>query len=97
LKADDVRDCVETDYKQRIAELQIQYGDMVVPAQVNYICGDMDVAVVFYGETDPPTAVLMPVGTMGDEPAIAFQVRSGSGAKYEGRNASLGSTTARRR
>ena len=88
-KADDVRACVETSYKQRIAELQIQYGDMEVPAQVDYHCGNMDLAVVFYRETDPPTAVLTPIGPRGQDQVIAFLARSGSGARYEGRNVEL--------
>jgi len=89
-KADEVRQCVEKEYKHRIAELQISYGDFVVPATITYSCGDFDLAVVFYGETDPPTAVLTPLGRHGGtDQAIAFLGRSGSGAKYEGANVSF--------
>ncbi|MGB5830914.1 MAG: MliC family protein [Thiohalocapsa sp.] len=88
-KAEDMRACVETNYKQRIAELQIQYGDREVPSQVNYRCGDMDLAVVFYPETDPPTAVLTPIGSEDEGQVILFRSPSGSGAKYDGRNASF--------
>ena len=88
-KAADTRACVETSYRERIAELQIQYGDMEVPSPVNYRCGDMDLAVVFYRETDPPTAVMTPMGTNDEGQVIAFLARSGSGARYEGRNVSF--------
>lgn len=89
-KADELRGCVETSYKHRIAELQIQYGDLVVPEEVNYRCGDLDLAVVFYGEMDPPTAVLTPIGAAdGPGQVIAFRTRSGSGARYEGQNLSF--------
>lgn len=89
-KADDVRQCVETEYKHRIAELQIGYGDFVVPTAITYSCGDFDLAVVFYRETDPPAAVLTPRGAPpGVNQAIAFLGRSGSGARYEGANVSF--------
>ena len=88
-KAADVRACVETSYRERIAELQIQYGDMEVPSPVNYRCGDMDLAVVFYPETDPPTAVLTPMGANDGGQVITFLARSGSGARYEGPNVSF--------
>lgn len=85
-KAADVRDCVETSYRHRIAELQIQTGDMVVPEPVDFDCGEMDLTVVFYNQTEPATAVLTPVGLDGADQVIAFQAMSGSGARYLGRN-----------
>ena len=36
-KAEDMRGCVETEYKHRIAQLQIAYGSMVVPTPVTYV------------------------------------------------------------
>lgn len=88
-KAEDVRDCVEAGYRQRIAELQIQYGDMVVPSPVNFRCGAMDLAAVFYQETDPPTVVLTPIDMPDAEQVIAFLERAASGARYQGRNVSF--------
>ena len=89
-KAADVRQCVETKSKHRIADLQIAYGDLVVPEQVNYSCGDVDLAAVFYQATDPPTVVLTPIGRhQGPDQAIAYLVPSGSGAKYEGPDVSF--------
>jgi uncharacterized protein len=89
-KAVDARLCVETGYKRRIAELHIGYGDFVVPSTITYACGDFDLATVFYRETDPPTVVLTPVGRReGADQVIAFLSQSGSGARYEGANASF--------
>lgn len=89
-KAEDVRECVETEYKHRIAELQIGYGDFVVPSTVTFSCGEFDLATVFYRETDPPTAVLTPIGRHeGVDQVVAFLARSGSGAKYEAANVSF--------
>ena len=86
-KAEDMRQCVETEYTHRIADLQISYGNLVVPKPVDYSCGDFDLTAVFYQETDPPTAVLTPMGRHeGSDQVVAFRVRAASGAKYEGPN-----------
>lgn len=89
-KADDVHRCVETEYKHRIAELQISYGGLVVPEPVNYACGDFDLTAVFYQETDPPAVVLTPIGQHeGSDQIVAYLTPSGSGAKYHGPNVSF--------
>ena len=86
-KADDVRGCVSTEYRRRIAELQIQYGQLMAPSPVSYHCGDMTLTAVFYRETNPPAVVLTPMGRHeGADQAIAFLSPSGSGARYEGGN-----------
>jgi uncharacterized protein len=85
-KAKDVRGCVEMEYKRRIAELQIQYGDMVVPSPVGFRCGAVDLTAVFYNETDPPAVVLTQIGLSGPDQVIAYQAISGSGARYLGPN-----------
>jgi uncharacterized protein len=86
-KADDVRTCVETAYKHRIADLRIQYGQLRVPPTVSYDCGDFDLAAVLYQDTDPPTVVLTPTGQReGTDQIIAHQILSGSGARYRGHN-----------
>lgn len=85
----DVRACLESGYRRRIAELEIQYGQLEMPDQVRYDCGVFELAVVFY-PTDPPAAVLTPVGTSdGLDQSIAFAVPSGSGARYESANLSF--------
>jgi len=86
-KADDVRTCVETAYKHRIADLQIQYGRLRVPPTVSYGCGDFDLAAVFYQDTDPPTVVLTPIGRHeGTDQTIAYLTLSGSGTRYRVHN-----------
>jgi uncharacterized protein len=85
----DVGGCLESGYRRRIAELEIQYGQLEVPDEVRYDCGVFDLAVVFY-PTDPPAAVLTPVGPHGGlDQSIAFAVPSGSGARYESANLSF--------
>lgn len=87
-KADDPRGCVKFEYETRISELQIQGGNLVVPAPVQYQCdgGEYDyLTAIFYQKTAIPSVVL----TRGDDQVIAFLAPSGSGAKYEGRNVSF--------
>ncbi len=86
-KADDTEVCVKFSYKSRITELQIQYGQLMVPEPVYFKCGESDslddtVIAVFYQESQLPAAVL----TRGDDQVIALLSPSGSGSKYEGRN-----------
>ena len=82
-----MRRCVETEYKHRIAALQISSGRLVVPEPINCACGDFDLSAVFYQETDPPTEVLTPIGRHeGSDQIVAFLAPAGSGAKYEGPN-----------
>mgnify|MGYP001826547347 CR=1 FL=1 len=88
-KAGDMRRCVERNYRHRIAELQIAYGDFVVPSTITYACGDFHLATVFYRETNPPTVVLTPLGHDGTDQVIAFLSPSGSGARYEAANVSF--------
>lgn len=74
------RDCVESSYKRRVAEVQIQSGQLTAPKPVDYTCQGLSTALTasFYNQTDPPSAVL----TMGDKQVIALVAPSGSGAKY---------------
>jgi uncharacterized protein len=82
MKSADVKGCVTVTYQRRIAELQIQNGELgPVPATVAYRCQGIaaqPVSAVFYAKTEPPAAVL----TVGDRQVIAFIAPSGSGAKY---------------
>jgi uncharacterized protein len=80
-KAEDVRNCVEASYRTRIVEMQIQFGQLLVPTPIGYVCRggeDKPFFATFYKDTDPPSVVL----TYGNDQVIAFSVPSGSGAKY---------------
>lgn len=83
-KDSDVRACVENEYKTRLVDVQIKGGLVMAPTPVGYRCKGEDTPVMaaFYKETDPPSAVL----TIGNDQAIAFLARSGSGARYTAAN-----------
>jgi uncharacterized protein len=83
-KADDLRACVENEYKTRLVEVQIKGGLVMAPTPVGYRCkGEATpFMAAFYKDTDPPSAVL----TFGNDQVIAFVARSGSGAKYTAAN-----------
>jgi len=86
-KASDKVACVELDYGQRITELQITSGQLVVPEAVEYRCdgGKYDgLTAVFYNQTLVPAVVLTRVSDSSDAQAIAYRLPSGSGAKYAG-------------
>jgi uncharacterized protein len=83
-KSDDVRECIETSYELRIAELQVRWS--LVPAQgpFFFVCNENPanevVATLF--ETEPPAALL----ERGDESVVVYLQPFASGARYEGRN-----------
>ncbi len=87
-KAQDVRECTLQNYKQRIIELQIQGGLLEVPPAVVFDCGQHpQISAVFYTQLDPVTAVFsFSSEKMGEQQLQATNVRSASGAKYQGRN-----------
>jgi uncharacterized protein len=83
-KSGDVRYCVWTLYKQRIAEFQALWR--LVPGDGPYFFAcegnpANEVVATFY-ETDPRVAVL----ERGDQTVVAYLEPSQSGDKYEGRN-----------
>jgi uncharacterized protein len=81
--ASSVRECVEAQYRQRTAELQALY-QLVTPKTVFFTCQNNpanEIVATFF-QTDPPTARV----ERGDRAVTAYQVRSASGAKYEGQN-----------
>jgi len=83
-KSGDVRYCVWTTYKQRIAELQALWR--LVPSDGPYFfaCDGNpanEVVATFY-ETDPRVAVT----ERGDQTVVAYLEPSQSGERYEGRN-----------
>ena len=86
-KSDDVRACVETSYRLRIAELQARYRLVEFTGPVFYACdGDPrnEIVVTFF-PTDPPTLV----AERGDSVSLMYLEPSASGSKYRGRNETL--------
>ncbi|MEE4380206.1 MAG: MliC family protein [Candidatus Competibacteraceae bacterium] len=82
-KAQDVNNCVLFSYESRITELQIAYGDFVVPEPVNYSCeGGDSITAIFYKDTQLPAAVLTRIPNQ----VVAMLNPSASGSKYEGQN-----------
>ena len=80
-QADDVSACVEQNYRNRIVELQITSGQLPAREAVSYACTGFEaqpLLAAFYPDTTPASVVL----TRGDDQAIAFIARSGSGARY---------------
>jgi len=86
-KSDNKRACLEENYKLRIAELQAKYRLVQGKGPVMYGCyGDpQNVVTAMFFQTDPPTLI----AERGDQVSLMYLQRSGSGAKYQGRNESL--------
>lgn len=82
-QATTVQACVEGQYKLRISDLQAQWHLAPAKTPVTYVCGvpANDLVATFY-ETDPATARI----ERGDKTQTLWQVRSASGARYEGQN-----------
>ncbi|MCB1494826.1 MAG: DUF1311 domain-containing protein [Bauldia sp.] len=58
-KANDPRQYVADAYKERIAVLSIQAGEVMAPDPVDYTCtgGDFDYLIATFYDTDPPVGV----------------------------------------
>lgn len=85
-KATTERACVEGQYQIRIAEIQVQYQLAPSKKPVFFACNNdprNEVVATFF-ETDPPAARF----ERGDRTVIAWQVRTATGARYEGQNLS---------
>jgi len=83
-KSVDRRQCVEDNYRRRIAELQARYRLVPGTEAVRYICDNdphNEIVATFF-ETDPPTMI----AERGDSVSLMYLQPSGSGAKYQGRN-----------
>lgn len=88
-KSDDKFECVRNEYQQRITNLQITTGSAVITHSAVYICNpDIhdSITAVFYKETELPAVVLTRLSDEVDEQKLLFLTRSGSGAKYLGKN-----------
>ncbi len=83
-KSDDVRACVESCYRDRIAEIQARWR--LVEARGPFVFADavnpVDEITATYLATDPQVVLL----ERGDETVVAYQALSASGARFEGRN-----------
>jgi uncharacterized protein YecT (DUF1311 family) len=77
--ANDVRGCVEGQYRLRIAELQVQLRLVPGKGPVFFACNNQpaNVFIATFFETDPPAASV----ERGDRTVTAYQVRTASGAK----------------
>ena len=71
----------------RIAELQVRLRLVPPKEPVLFVCNNQpanEVVATFF-KTDPPAASV----ERGDRTVVAYQVKTASGAKYEGQNLSL--------
>ena len=86
-KQADVPACVGEAYTLRMAELQARYRLLAGTGPVRYRCdGDpTDEIVATFFPTDPPTLI----AERGDSVSWMVLQRSGSGARYQGRNESF--------
>jgi len=86
-KSDDKRGCVQDEYQLRIAELQARYRLVPGTGPVRFVCGGSpanEVVATFF-RTEPPTLI----AERGDSVSLMYLQRSGSGARYQGRNESF--------
>jgi len=86
-KSDDKRLCVEENYRYRIAELQARYRLVSFKGPVTYFCDEnrANNVVANFFQTEPPTLI----AERGDQVSLMYLQKSGSGAKYQGRNETL--------
>ena len=86
-KSDDKARCVADAYKRRIAELQARYRLVPGRGPFEFACDGSPAnrIVVTYFATDPPTLI----AERGDSVSLMYLARSGSGARYAGRNESF--------
>ncbi|WP_429105349.1 MliC family protein [Aeromonas allosaccharophila] len=86
-KGQDLRQCVEDNYRLRITELQISGGQLMVPAPVNYLCGkSVTLSTYFYNDAKLPAAVINLSEGDTQQQVLAYEAPSASGARYEGQN-----------
>ena len=78
-KADDKPACVREAYIERIVDLRIQHGLVVVPAAVEFRCDDNSKPLTATFYNDEPRAVVL---TWGNDQAIVPAAMSASGARY---------------
>ncbi|MCL1138081.1 MliC family protein [Shewanella pneumatophori] len=82
-KSQDVRQCTLDNYQGRIIELQITGGLIEASTTAVFDCGlHPSINAAIYTQLDPVTGVF----SFAEQQILATNVRSGSGAKYQGRN-----------
>lgn len=83
-KSDDKKACVEDEYRRRIAELQARYQLLPGTGPFTWVCdgNPANEVITTFFQTDPPTMI----AERGDSTSLMYIQRSGSGAKYQGRN-----------
>lgn len=86
-KDGELRACVETSYRRRIAELQARYRLVDARGPFIWACdgpagGEV---LIHYFATDPPVAI----AERGDAVSVMFQQPAASGTHYAGRNESF--------
>lgn len=77
------RPCLESSYRQRLIEVQIQGGQLEAARPVGFVCKGHEsepMTATFYNQTDPKSALI----TFGKRQVIAFIAPSASGARYLG-------------
>ncbi len=86
-KSDDKHSCIKDSYRLRIAELQANYRLVDSTGPVTFACDGnaANEVVVTYFKTAPSTLI----AEHGDSVSLMFVQRSGSGARYQGRNESF--------
>ncbi|GAA0810284.1 MliC family protein [Colwellia asteriadis] len=86
-KSNNQRECIETEYVRRTAELQAKYRLVPSSDPVKYMCGanPANEVVVTFFDTSPPTLI----AERGDSTSLMHIQRSASGSKYQGRNESF--------
>jgi uncharacterized protein len=86
-KSDDKRACVEDAYVSRIAELQASYRLVPGRGPFRFVCdgNPANEVIATFFQTTPPTLI----AERGDSVSLMVLQRSGSGARYQGRNESF--------
>lgn len=83
-KATDIPACVKLNYQLRIAELQARYQLFPGNGPFSFTCdgSPLNAVIATFYPTEPPTLL----AERGDSVSLMYQVRSASGARYEGKN-----------
>jgi uncharacterized protein len=83
-KSPDKKVCIETEYRQRIAELQARYRLLPGTGPVFYACDNdpRNELIVNFFPTEPPTLI----AERGDSTSLMYQQPAASGSRYQGRN-----------
>ncbi|PSL09516.1 uncharacterized protein CLV44_13111 [Marinobacterium halophilum] len=86
-KSQTIRQCVNSAYRLRIAELQARYRLVEHSNPVRYLCNNnpADEFVATFFQTEPETAIV----ERGDSISVMYRQLAASGARYQGRNESL--------